>query len=503
MQRLHTPDQAAQWLRERVTSALRTDNRKVQVNDGFIAWPGAAHDARQFVPIALKQGASACLVEAVGAEVFDWDDVPNITDRVASYNGLKSACGPIAASFYQHPSAEVDVIAITGTNGKTSCAWWLAHALQKLGQSSSLVGTLGLGRPDNLINTGMTTPDPVLLQSHLYDMVREGICNCVMEASSIGIAEHRLDGTNVRLAMFTNFSQDHLDYHGDMDQYWQAKESLFDWPGLQAVVVNIDDPKGVLLANKLQKIGQVKVWTYATQEQVLKQASQHIQAVHMKYANRGMQFEIKQGDSSASLETTMVGDYNVSNLTGVIACLCALGHRLDDVAQACMNLPSIPGRMELLGVAGDPLVVVDFAHTPDAIEKTLRALQPLAALRGGDMICVLGCGGDRDKSKRPLMAAAAEMYAQQIVLTSDNPRSEDPKAILQDMYAGLKKPQSARTVVDRAQAIAEAVQHARPNDLVLIAGKGHETYQEILGVKYPFSDQSHAQQAILHRSMHV
>ena len=503
MQRLHTPDQAAQWLRERVTSALRTDNRKVQVNDGFIAWPGAAHDARQFVPIALKQGASACLVEAVGAEVFDWDDVPNITDRVASYNGLKSACGPIAASFYQHPSAEVDVIAITGTNGKTSCAWWLAHALQKLGQSSSLVGTLGLGRPDNLITTGMTTPDPVLLQSHLYDMVREGICNCVMEASSIGIAEHRLDGTNVRLAMFTNFSQDHLDYHGDMDQYWQAKESLFDWPGLQAVVVNIDDPKGVLLANKLQKIGQVKVWTYATQEQVLKQASQHIQAVHMKYANRGMQFEIKQGDSSASLETTMVGDYNVSNLTGVIACLCALGHRLDDVAEACRNLPAIPGRMELLGVAGDPLVVVDFAHTPDAIEKTLRALQPLAALRGGDMICVLGCGGDRDKSKRPLMAAAAEMYAQQIVLTSDNPRSEDPTAILQDMYAGLKEPQSARTVVDRAQAIAEAVQHARPNDLVLIAGKGHETYQEILGVKYPFSDQSHVQQAILHRSMHV
>jgi UDP-N-acetylmuramoyl-L-alanyl-D-glutamate--2,6-diaminopimelate ligase len=475
----------------------------VQVNDGFIAWPGAAHDARQFVPIALKQGASACLVEAVGAEVFDWDDLPNITDRVASYNGLKSACGPIAASFYQHPSAEVDVIAITGTNGKTSCAWWLAHALQKLGQSSSLVGTLGLGRPDNLITTGMTTPDPVLLQSHLYDMVREGICNCVMEASSIGIAEHRLDGTNVRLAMFTNFSQDHLDYHGDMDQYWQAKESLFDWPGLQAVVVNIDDPKGVLLANKLQKIGQVKVWTYATQEQVLKQASQHIQAVHMKYANRGMQFEIKQGDSSASLETTMVGDYNVSNLTGVIACLCALGHRLDDVAQACRNLPAIPGRMELLGVAGDPLVVVDFAHTPDAIEKTLRALQPLVALRGGDMICVLGCGGDRDKSKRPLMAAAAEMYAQQIVLTSDNPRSEDPKAILQDMYAGLKKPQSARTVVDRAQAIAEAVQHARPNDLVLIAGKGHETYQEILGVKYPFSDQSHVQQAILHRSMYV
>lgn len=503
MQRLHTPDQAAQWLRERVTGALRTDNRKVQVNDGFIAWPGATHDARQFVPIALKQGASACLVEAVGAEVFDWDGVPHITDRFASYNGLKSACGPIAASFFRHPSAVVDVIAITGTNGKTSCAWWLAHALQKLGQPSSLIGTLGLGRPDSLITTGMTTPDPVLLQSHLYGMVREGVTNCVMEASSIGIAEHRLDGTHVRLAMFTNFSQDHLDYHGDMDQYWKAKESLFDWPGLQAVVINIDDPKGVLLAKRLQKAGQVKVWTYATQEQVLEKASQHIQAAHMKYANRGMQFEIKQGDSSASLETSMVGDYNVSNLAGVIACLCALGHRLDDVAQACMNLPSIPGRMELLGVAGDTLVVVDFAHTPDAIEKTLRALQPLAVLRGGDMICVLGCGGDRDKSKRPLMAAAAEMYAQQIVLTSDNPRSEDPTAILQDMYAGLKEPQSARTVVDRAQAIAEAVQHARPNDLVLIAGKGHETYQEILGVKYPFSDQSHAQQAILHRSMHV
>jgi len=461
MQRLQTPDQAAQWLRERVTGALCTDNRQVQTNDGFIAWPGAAHDARRFVPVALEQGASACLIEESGADMFAWSDVPHMSDRIASYSGLKSACGPIAASFYQHPSVDMDVIAITGTNGKTSCAWWLAHALQKLDKPSSLVGTLGLGRPGSL------------------------------------------DGVHLRLAMFTNFSQDHLDYHGDLDKYWQAKEVLFDWPGLQAVVINIDDPKGVLLANKLQKTGQVKVWTYATQKQDVKTTSQHIQAVKVEYANRGMQFEIQLGDKFVSFNTTMVGHYNVSNLTGVIACLCALEHRLDDAAQACMNLPSVPGRMELFGTTGDPLVVVDFAHTPDAIEKALLALQPLAALRGGDIICVLGCGGDRDKAKRPLMATTAEMYAQQIVLTSDNPRSESPEDILRDMCAGLKTPQSARIVIDRAQAIAEAIQHANQNDLVLIAGKGHETTQEINGVKYPFSDQSHAQQAIHNRSIHV
>ncbi len=251
MQRLQTPDQAAQWLRERVTGALCTDNRQVQTNDGFIAWPGAANDARRFVPVALEQGASACLIEESGADMFAWSDVPLTHDRVASYSGLKSACGPIAASFYQHPSVDMDVIAITGTNGKTSCAWWLAHALQKLDKPSSLVGTLGLGRPGSLIATGMTTPDPVLLQFHMREMASEGVSSCVMEASSIGIAENRLDGVHLRLAMFTNFSQDHLDYHGDLDKYWQAKEALFDWPGLQAVVINIDDPKGVLLANNL------------------------------------------------------------------------------------------------------------------------------------------------------------------------------------------------------------------------------------------------------------
>ena len=503
MQRLQTPDQAAQWLRERVTGVLCTDNRQVQTNDGFIAWPGAAHDARRFVPIALEQGASACLIEESGADMFAWSDVPHMSDRIASYSGLKSACGPIAAIFYQHPSVDMDVVAITGTNGKTTCAWWLAHALQNLGKPSSMVGTLGLGRPDSLTTTGMTTPDPVLLQSHLREMLHEGVTSCVMEASSIGIAEHRLDGTHVRLAMFTNFSQDHLDYHGDMAHYWQAKEALFDWPELQAVVINIDDPKGVLLAHKLQKTGQVKVWTYATQEHDIKPGAQHIQAAKVEYANRGMRFDIKLGNSTTSIETAMVGHYNVSNLTGVIACLCALGHRLDDAAQACLNLPSVPGRMELFGSTGDPLVVVDFAHTPDAIEKVLLALQPLAALRGGDIICVLGCGGDRDKAKRPLMASAAEMYAQHIVLTSDNPRSESPEDILRDMCAGLKVPQSARLVIDRAQAIAEAVQHATQKDLVLIAGKGHETTQEINGVKHPFSDQLHALQAIHKRSVHV
>lgn len=503
MQRLQTPEQAAQWLRERVSGCLRTDSKKIKPQDGFIAWPGATYDARNFVPIALEKGAGACLVEETGSAVFDWDKSNVPPDQVASYSGLPSASGSIAASFYQHPSKEMDVIAITGTNGKTTCAWWLAHALEQRKIPSSIVGTLGMGRPEQLTYSGMTTPDPVLLQSHLREMVDEGVVCCVMEASSIGIAEHRLDGTQVKLAMFTNFSQDHLDYHKDMERYWQAKETLFDWPGIEVVVINIDDPKGRWLVKKLEKNQTLQIWTFSALVQSAFEGLQHIQASEIQYSERGVQFALKQGESSYDLETTMVGDYNVSNLTGVITCLCALGHCLEDAVQACKHLPAVPGRMELLGAVGEPLVVVDFAHTPDAIEKVLHALKPLASLRGGELICIFGCGGERDKSKRPLMAAAAETLAQHIVLTSDNPRNEDPEAILRDMQKGLQTPQSARIVCDRAQAIAITIEQASKSDVVLIAGKGHEFHQEIKGVKLPFRDQWHAQQALQKRSLHV
>lgn len=515
MRHLHSPQEAAQWLHTQVRGVLHTDSRRVTPGDGFIAWPGAASDGRRHVPAALKQGAAACLVERSGVEAFSDTFAVAATssatpDVIASYTDLKAASGPIAAAYYEQPSQALDVLAITGTNGKTSTAWWLAHALGRVGQRCAVVGTLGVGELDQLEVTGMTTPDPVLLQARLRDMVTRGVQACAIEASSIGLAEHRLDGTQVRVALFTNFTQDHLDYHGSMADYWQAKAALFDWPGLAAAVVNTDDAHGAQLAQQLSQRDDVALWTVGivadtTHAQTLGAQSQvrHVHATLVRHGARGLGFEVVEGDHSHTLHTALVGHYNVSNLLGVIACLRALGHSLADAVQACADLPAVPGRMQTVGHADQPLVVVDYAHTPDAVTQALHALRPLAQTRGGALVCVLGCGGDRDSAKRPLMAAAAEQHADRVVLTSDNPRSEDPQVILAHMRAGLTQPHAAQHILDRGQAIATAVGQARAHDVVLVAGKGHEDYQEVQGVKLPFSDVAQAQAALQQWRAHV
>ena len=505
MKRLHSPQDAAQWLHAQVCGTLHTDSRRVGAGDGFIAWPGGVTDGRQFVASALKQGATACVVEHAGAEAFPWPD----SDAIATYDGLKAASGLIAAVYYEQPSQALDVVAITGTNGKTSTAWWLAHALHNAGKRCALVGTLGVGEVGQLEVTGMTTPDPVLLQARLRDMADAGVNACAIEASSIGLAEHRLDGTQVRVAMFTNFTQDHLDYHGSMDSYWQAKLALFSWVGLQAAVINVDDAQGAALAAQLQARAEVpSIWTVscATDSSSAcaeRATAQHIAARHIQHGTTGLCFDVVQGDDVHALQTHLVGHYNVSNVLGVIACLRALGYSLADAVQAGRVLPAVPGRMQTVGEAGEPLVVIDYAHTPDAVAQAVQALFPLAQSRGGVLTCVLGCGGDRDAAKRPLMAAAAEQHAQHVVLTSDNPRSEDPQTILNHMLAGLKQASKAIVIADRAQAITQTVQHARVQDVVLVAGKGHEDYQEISGVKHPFSDVAHARDALAQRRAHV
>jgi UDP-N-acetylmuramoyl-L-alanyl-D-glutamate--2,6-diaminopimelate ligase len=506
MKRLHSPQDAAQWLRTQVHGVLHTDSRRVDAGDGFIAWPGGVTDGRQFVASALKQGATACVVEHSGSERFAWND----NDAIATYDGLKAASGLIAAAYYEQPSHVLDVVAITGTNGKTSTAWWLAHALHNAGKRCAMVGTLGVGEVSQLEVTGMTTPDPVLLQARLRDMADAGVNACAIEASSIGLAEHRLDGTQVRVAMFTNFTQDHLDYHGDMASYWQAKLALFSWAGLQAAVVNVDDAQGAALATQLQVRGDLNVWTVSCADHSGIDAvgstgasAQHIVARHIQHGAMGLCFDVIEGDEVHALDTQLVGHYNVSNVLGVIACLRAMGYSLADAVHACRVLPAVPGRMQTVGVAGEPLVVIDYAHTPDAVAQAVQALLPLAHSRGGELTCVLGCGGDRDAAKRPLMAAAAEQHAQHVVLTSDNPRSEDPQTILNHMLAGLKQASKAIVIADRAQAITQTVQHARVQDVVLVAGKGHEDYQEISGVKHPFSDVAHARDALAQRRAHV
>ncbi|MDE2615776.1 MAG: UDP-N-acetylmuramoyl-L-alanyl-D-glutamate--2,6-diaminopimelate ligase [Burkholderiales bacterium] len=497
---LHNPIQAAQWLRGRVRGALQTDSRRVVAGDGFIAWPGAARDARQFVPGVLAQGALACLVERSGAEPYGFAD-----ERIASYSGLKAASGPIAAAYYEQPSQQLGVLAVTGTNGKTSTSWWLAQALEALrpGVPCGLIGTLGVGRvpaPGTqneaaVVSTGLTTPDPVLLQQTLRRFVDEGLAACAIEASSIGIAERRLDGTHIRTAIFTNFTQDHLDYHGSMEAYWLAKAELFDWPGLRAAVINLDDPKGIALAATLAARA-LDLWTVSLRAD----AGARLVAQDIRMGARGVQFMVCEGEARVPLTTQTLGDYNVSNLLGVIATLRTLGVPLVDAALACHELQPVPGRMEFRGGVDLPLAVVDYAHTPDALAQVLQTLKPLAAQRGGRLWCVFGCGGDRDSHKRPLMGAAAAQHADHIVMTSDNPRSEAPEAIVAQIRPGLAGHGAVQVELDRAQAIALALGQADARDVVLVAGKGHEDYQETAGVRAPFSDRQQVRQALRARA---
>ncbi|RZI88523.1 MAG: UDP-N-acetylmuramoyl-L-alanyl-D-glutamate--2,6-diaminopimelate ligase, partial [Variovorax sp.] len=360
--------EAGHWLRSTVGGHLHADSRTVEPGDAFIAWPGAATDGRKHVEAALAHGASVCLVEADGVEAFGFDG-----DRVAAFAGLKAATGPIAASFYGVPSEQLDVLAVTGTNGKTSTAWWLAEALSKSERSAQspcgVVGTLGIGTPPELVYTGLTTPDPVMLQRELRGFVSRGFGACAIEASSIGIAERRLDGTRIAVAVFTNFTQDHLDYHGSMDAYWQAKAELFRWPGLRAAVVNLDDVHGAALIGNLVEsgVGALDLWTVSAAG-----APARLMAQDIGYSSEGLEFSVvEQGLPAKRLATQLIGQYNVDNLLGVLGTLRALGLSLGDAVDACRHLSSVPGRMERVSVPGHPLAVVDYAHTPDALDKAL------------------------------------------------------------------------------------------------------------------------------------
>jgi UDP-N-acetylmuramyl-tripeptide synthetase len=502
MRQLHTPGEAATWLKSRVSGTLQCDSRQIMLKDGFIAWPGAATDGRRFVQSALDRGATAVLVEMDGCEAFDFAG-----DAIAGFRDLKAGAGLIAAAYYEHPGESLDVIAVTGTNGKTSTAWWLAHSLSNIELSTPVpcgfVGTFGIGIPENekqgetrvsaqmhLRPTGLTTPDPVLLQRSLRDFQDRGLRACAMEASSIGIAEHRLDGLRLKVAVFTNFSQDHLDYHGSMAAYWDAKAALFSWPGLSSAVVNVDDEKGAQLAAHLRD-ANIDLWTVSIQ------ARARIHAQNIQYAQTGLEFDVVEGSERHRLPTRLIGLYNVSNMLGVVAAMRALGVPLAECVQACSALGPVPGRMECLGGDGQPLVVIDYAHTPDALAQALGALRPLSEARGGQLRCIFGCGGDRDSSKRPLMGAVAANLADWIVVTSDNPRLEQPQAIMSQILLGTQGSPHVTQEEERTRAIAKTLANADDRDVVLIAGKGHEAYQDIGGVKLPFSDLEEARNALL------
>jgi len=449
------------------------DSRQVGRGDLFLAYPGGQADGRRYIDDAITRGAAAVLFEAAGASA-----APIVVPALPVAD-LRAHAGEIAHAVFGAPSERLSLVAVTGTNGKTSCTQWIARAHPR---RCAVIGTLGAGFPDDLDETGFTTPQATTLARCLAAYAGQGAEACALEASSIGIEEGRLNGARVDVAVFTNLTRDHLDYHGSMEAYAAAKEKLFYWPGLRAAVVNLDDLFGRRLAAASTaglRIGYTLTAATGGPVDLLLSASD------IRPEKSGLAFTLRAAGESHAVHSRLAGRYNVANLLAVAGTLIAAGLPLDQVAERLRNLEAPPGRMQRLGGDGQPLVVVDYAHSPDALANALAALREETDARGGRLICVFGCGGDRDHGKRSLMGDVASRLADHVVLTSDNPRSESPSAIIEEIRDGAPR---AEVVVDRHQAIAEVIAAAAADDVVLIAGKGHETSQEISGVFHPFSD---------------
>lgn len=480
------------WLaKEGVTaSRLCADSRQVRAGDVFLAYPGHRVDGRRFVRDAVHAGAAAVLWERHG---HAWDvslQVPNL-----AVDGLATLSGYLAHEVFGRPSEALWLVGVTGTNGKTSVSQWLTRAFAALGRKCGVVGTLGIGFPGALSASLNTTPDSLTLHRTLAEFRAADAQAVAMEVSSIGLDQGRLNGLRFDVAVFTNLTRDHLDYHGSMENYATAKARLFDMPGLRSVVLNLDDRFGMEQARRLAGHGlEVIGYTLIASNADAAPVNRVLIADRLTTTAAGIRFTARCGNESADLYPNLVGQFNVSNLLAVIGTLMASGFTLDDAASVAEGLTPPQGRMQTLGGVCDPLVVVDYAHSPDALEQVLAAVRATVAARNGRMTCVFGCGGDRDPGKRPIMGELAARLADRVVLTSDNPRSEDPQEILQQIAVAVGP--HAEIVADRAEAIRRAILSAAADDVIVIAGKGHEPYQEIKGVRYPFSDVEQARSAL-------
>ena len=483
------------WLDERVDrkADLCLDSRQLQPGDVFFACPGLAADGRAYMESAVAAGAAAIVRQAGG-------DYPSPTAvPVLEVEDLNAWLGQVAHLWYGRPSDALTVIAVTGTNGKTSTTQWIAAALNAEDMPCGTVGTLGvtLADGDNL-GGALTTPDVLTLHRSLAAIVRAGGVAAAIEASSIGIEQGRLDGVTIQIAGFTNLTRDHLDYHGTEARYKQAKFALFDRPGLRGAVINADDAAGLELLQGTAPSGHRVGYSQR------RDSTAEFRAEDIQHGAAGLVFNLVVPDGSAQILTHLVGEHNISNLLLVAGVLRELGWGLSRIARALAVLHPVPGRLQVVtapGSAGSarplPLVVVDYAHTPDALERVLTALRPLAQGRGGRLCCVFGCGGDRDAGKRPLMGAVAAQGADQVIVTTDNPRTESPDAIIEQIVAGMPSRPDVRP--DRADAILQGIWGAGERDVVLLAGKGHETYQETQHVRSPFDDREWARFALIWR----
>jgi len=459
---------------ELAVTGLVQDSREVAPGDAFVAIAGFGAHGLHFVDAARAAGASAILFEPPAP-----DDLPAPDDAIA-VPGLRKRMGAMADQFHGQPSAAMTTVGVTGTNGKTSTVQLLAQAWTLRGQKAGTVGTLGAGVWPKIVPTGFTTPLVLRLHALLAELRDEGAQAVAMEVSSHALDQGRVDGVHFDVGVFTNLTRDHLDYHGDMASYGAAKARLFDWPGLRAAAVNLDDAFGRELFAAVG--GKVHAIGFSSRGA----AGASVRAEDLHLDGRGIRFMLHAGGQAHPVRSPLLGRFNVDNLLAVAATLFALGMAPALVAETLSQLVPVDGRMNRLGgEAGQPLVVIDYAHTPDALEQALASLRGHTA---GRLLCVFGCGGERDTGKRPQMAAIAERLADRVVVTDDNPRREDGDAIVAGILAGFADPSRVVVQRDRARAIALAIAEAGADDVVLVAGKGHEPYQEIDGIRHPFDD---------------
>lgn len=465
-----------------MVAGLCADSRRIQPGEAFVALAGASTHGLVHAEQVLVRGAAAVLHDA---------DVPppaglRVPAAAIAVPALRSRLGEIADRFHDAPSAALRVVGVTGTNGKTSIVQLLGQALEQLGLPAGSIGTLGAGRVGRLVEGERTTPDVLSVHALLAGLRDAGAQAVAMEVSSHALDQGRVDGVRFDVAVFSNLTRDHLDYHGSMAAYAAAKARLFAWPGLRAVVLNIDDGFGRELVARCP--GDA-LWTVSAAGA----AHARLRAENLVLEAAGLRFELVEGDARALVVSSLLGRFNADNLLAVAGALRAMGFDFDAVATVLPQLLPVHGRMTRLGGGVAPLLLVDYAHTPDALA------QALASLRGhvrGRLFCVFGCGGERDRGKRPLMAAAAEAGADRVIVTDDNPRDEDGDAIVAAIVEGFREPGRHRIIRDRRRAIRAALAEAGPGDVVLLAGKGHEPYQEIAGVRHAFDDVAEARAAL-------
>ena len=465
-------------------SGIEYDSRKVKSGDLFLATVGGEVDGRRYVG-DVAATAAAVLCEDPYDPVFGNDfEVPDL----GVHKGL------VASRFYGGPSEELMVVAVTGTNGKTSVSHYVAQAFTLLNRTCGVVGTLGAGVNGDLEDVGMTTPDAVDFQRMLFEMKSDGAVAVCVEASSHGLVQGRLNGTRIETAIFTNISRDHLDYHGSFDEYKAAKRRLFEWPSLKKAVINLDDEFGEVLAETLRRNSvspsvcegksiernEIHCVSFSLWRQ---DADLHCSAV--SFEKTGIQATVIYRGKTLPLQSSLMGGFNLSNILAVVSTLLLENVAFEEALRIAGKLKNVKGRMDVLGSAGKPTVVIDYAHTPDALENALLATRQHT---GTAIYCVMGCGGDRDVGKRSLMGEVAGRLANFTIVTSDNPRTENPGKIVEDIVHGISSAAEFQVELDRATAIELALANATADDLVLIAGKGHEAYQDIGGVKVPYSD---------------